>query len=376
MGSDAGQIVAVETRVYRCAVDEPFGYSQGFITHRESAVARVTTADGTVGWGEAYGPADPAAAAIAALGPSLLGGNVLERVAAMRALSSRERDAAAANGLAGARSALALAMTDAAARLLGRPLRALLGGMADPPLRPYASALWFRTGGDPTAHYADAVARAADAGFTAVKAKIGLDTEEDLRAIERLQPRDGGPAIMVDANQAYHRTAAARVAAAMAGGGFVWLEEPFPPDRLDDYRWLRTQTGVPLAGGESIQSVSNTLPWLDRSTVDIIQPDVCLAGGIESAMTIASVAAARGMVTAPHCYGLGIGLAASLHWASVLTTTGSSPVWIEVDTAPHPARDRLLAGCDWFRHGGANLTVPDEPGLGVDPERIVEFRVR
>ena len=85
-----------------------------------------------------------------------------------------------------------------------------------------------------------------------------------------------------------------------------------------------------------------------------------------------------GVVDAPHRYGLGIGLAASLHWASILVASKpeSDPVWIEVDTAPHPARDALLAGCGWFREGGSRLEVPTAPGIGVDLERIARFRVK
>jgi D-galactarolactone cycloisomerase len=376
LADDEGQIVAVEARVYRCAVDEPFGYSQGIITHRESAVARVETANGTVGWGEAYGLADPAAAAIAMLGSPLVGQSVLSRTAAARSLIAGDRSPHTADALAGARSALALAMTDAAARLLGLPVRALLGGMADPPLRPYASALWFRPEDDPTAHYPAALAQVQEVGFTAVKAKIGLGVEEDLRALRRLRPRDADLAIMVDANRAYDRPTASRIVEAMVEGEFLWLEEPLPATCLDDYAWLRSHSAVQIAGGESVISFPDALPWLDRAAVDVVQPDICLAGGFEAVIPASEVATARGAVSAPHCFGLGIGLAASLHWASLIAGTGSPAVWIEVDSAPHPARDLLLAGCDWFRQGGADLSVPREPGLGVDPARIEAYRVR
>jgi L-alanine-DL-glutamate epimerase-like enolase superfamily enzyme len=74
---------------------------------------------------------------------------------------------------------------------------------------------------------------------------------------------------------------------------------------------------------------------------------------------------------------LGIGLAASLHWAAVLSGegTGGEPVWIEVDTLENPVRDALLDPSAWFGSRGAAITLPDLPGLGVDPERIVQYRV-
>jgi L-alanine-DL-glutamate epimerase-like enolase superfamily enzyme len=82
-------------------------------------------------------------------------------------------------------------------------------------------------------------------------------------------------------------------------------------------------------------------------------------------------------MVAPHCYGVGIGLAATLHWATLITANQprEEPVWIEVDLSPNPARDVLLADCGWYQRHGSSLTIPTGPGLGVDPERIAPFRV-
>ena len=49
----------------------------------------------------------------------------------------------------------------------------MLGGVSNPPLRSYASSLWFRPVGDATAHYGDGLRQARERGFTAVKAKLG-----------------------------------------------------------------------------------------------------------------------------------------------------------------------------------------------------------
>lgn len=372
MARDGSEVIALEARLYRCLLPEPVGYAKGFLHARESAVARIVTADGTVGWGEAFGPADRVHAAIADLGRVASGVSVFER----RSLAHRahgEGVLADDPVLAAARSAVQLAAADAAAKLLGQPLRVLLGGVRAPTMRVYASALWFRRQADPTAHYGEALREAAAQGFTAVKAKIGLGTEADLRAIDRMHHADGSMALMVDANQAYALPVAVDIAQAAAG--LMWLEEPLPPDDLGAYAELRVGAGLPIAGGETIVSPPQARRWLEAEAVDVLQPDICLAGGLEAVSAISDLAGGKPVI-APHCFGLGLGLAASLHWAAVIAASaGPEPIWIEVDTAPNPARDALLAGCAWFGDGGVNLEVPTEPGLGVDLDRIEQYRV-
>jgi D-galactarolactone cycloisomerase len=373
LASDGSEIRAVEARIYRCPVGEPFGYAKGFIDARESAVARVVTADGTVGWGEAYAPGVVAetAAAITALGRGAIGRSVFERSQFVA-----ETDASW-QALAAAGSALALASLDAAGKLLNQSASAMLGGVSNPPLRSYASSLWFRPVGDATAHYGDGVREARDRGFAAVKAKLGLGVEADLRAIARLSDAADGIGVMLDANQAYDVDAAEIVATAAAEAGCLWLEEPLPPDRLSAYAALQVCSRVAIAGGETISSVGEAERWFDAAAVAILQPDPCLVGGLEAAVAVTEAAQRAGVAVAPHCYGLGIGLAASLHLAAIMAKAGDGePIWIEVDAAPHPARDALLAGCDWFADGGVRLAVPTQPGLGIDPECIERFRVR
>lgn len=378
LASDGSEIRTIEGRIYGCDVPDRFGYSQGWIDRRASAVVCLTTADGTVGWGEAYADARATADSIAHVRDHFVGRSVFERTAVAHATAQRLRDRDGDVALAAALSAVALAATDAAAKLLRVPVRALLGGTARPRIRPYASALWFAPAEDPLAHYPEEVRRVAARGFTAVKAKIGTTPPRDLRAIEAVLRVADGMAIMVDANQAYDVPAAEAVCCGIGAQGVTWLEEPLPPRLLNDYAPLRAQALVPIAGGETIASLWDATTWIATAGVDVLQPDLCLAGGIDDATVISNMARTAGMMIAPHCFGIGIGLAASLHWASVIADDAGmdDPVWVEVDTAPYAARDALLARYDWFAEGGARLAVPDEPGLGVDPGALDQFRLR
>ncbi len=377
---DSNIIQSVEAQIYRCdlAPDQHCGYSQGWISYRESAVVRLVTHDGTVGWGEAYAPARASADAITRLAPECVGRSVFEHVAIARSLLEQHVDSELRAPVAAAVSAIAIAASDAAAQLLGIPLYALFGGNPAVAIRPYVSGLWFRPADDPTAHYDLELQRLLEHGFTAVKAKIGLGVEADLRTIERLlRVANDHAMIMADANQAYDLRSALRLAHELRGTKLLWLEEPLSSRCINHYRDLRARTHIPVAAGETITSLQNAVAWLVPGAMDIVQPDVCLCGGLDVADTIAAMAHLTGVMVVPHCYGLGIGLAATLHWATLLARFGhtAEPVWIEVDLSANPARDQLLRSCDWFRDRGATVSIPQDPGLGVNLERIASFRV-
>ena len=67
---------------------------------------------------------------------------------------------------------------------------------------------------------------------------------------------------------------------------FIWIEEPTIPGRLDLARELkvwndrdRPTSSLKISGCESLQSFNSFKTWIDANSVDIIQPDMALAGG-------------------------------------------------------------------------------------------------
>ncbi len=106
---------------------------------------------------------------------------------------------------------------------------------------------------------AEAVLAAWEAGFRAVKIRIGRDdVARGLAAVRAARQAVGDDfAIMVDLNQwwrmpgdispALDLAAVRRIAAELADLGVFWLEEPLPAADLAGMRMLREQTGLRVA---------------------------------------------------------------------------------------------------------------------------------
>src|SRR5204863_6490884 len=82
-----------------------------------------------------------------------------------------------------------------------------------------------------------------------------------------------------------------------------WFEEPVPPENpaaLLEVRRSVAHLGIPVAAGERLFTRYLYLDVFRDRTVDIIQPDVCHAGGISETRKIAAMAEAHYMPVAPH----------------------------------------------------------------------------
>ena len=125
---------------------------------------------------------------------------------------------------------------------------------------------------------------------------------------------------MVDANMAYDRRTALRVARMLEEYAVEWLEEPIMSRSLsqyvEDHSWLGERVSLKLAGGESLLSRFEYIELLERKVFDVLQPDCVSVGGISEAKRVADMASAWNIECVPHIAcssGTGIGLAAGLH---------------------------------------------------------------
>jgi len=375
------RITAVETIPIRQDLDQPFGNGQGWTTARQYLIVRVISDDGTVGYGECWGPiAGNQQVVERVIAPLVIGQDPLATGRLWHEILFKLRWSYHSFAPYSALSGVDIALWDLKGKLLGQPVCALLGGPFRTEVPAYATGHYFRAV-DSLDEQIDIVRKEAAEnlakGFRRLKLKIGLGLlgwgpEADIALMQAMRDEVGDDIpIMVDANCAYQIPAAMKVGRAAGELDIDWFEEPLPPTDIDGYCQLSRDLDVPIAGGESWALLSEFATIFHRRAVTVAQPDVCSAGGITEVKRIADLANALNIVCFPHVWGTPIAIAASLH---VLATLPGD-VLLEFDQSPNPIRERLLATAIQVNERGT-VELPSGPGLGVaiDEAQLEAFR--
>lgn len=188
-------------------------------------------------------------------------------------------------------------------------------------------------------------------GFRAVKVRIGREPERDLDRVKAVRAAIGSDArILCDANERLDVPTALWLGRKLADQGIHWLEEPLLSQDIDGYQRLRSALPMAIAMGEHVHARRDFIPYIRAGAVDVLQPDMCLVGGITETMRIGRIADSFGLGLAPHFMTpLHVHITASLPRATYLEY--------------YPFMDHLLTGTLTVEDG--MLLVPDTPGHGV-----------
>jgi len=203
--------------------------------------------------------------------------------------------------------------------------------------------------------------RAVDAGFTAMKLKVGsADPQRDVRRAKLVREVVGPNAkIMLDANQAWSLPTAIEVGRQLCEMQPFWIEEPTQPDDVIAHQTLaRELAPVPIAVGEA---VANRIVWknfLQADAVEIVQADCTRLAGISEYLAVVLLAKKYPVRVVPHVGDMG-----QIHQHLVLfnhIALGHEKLFLEYiphlrDYFVHPARVE-----DGVYH------TPQEPGCSTD----------
>ena len=233
----------------------------------------------------------------------------------------------------------------------------------------YATGMYFTETDDLAGKLADEAQRYAAQGFRALKMKVGLGVETDVKHVRAARAAIGDDLqLMVDANHAYSLSEALRFARQVEELDIGFFEEPVSPEDYDGYRELRQRTSIPIAGGECEYLLAGFRQLLSQRCVDIAQPDICGAGGLTETKRIAALATAFQTNVIPHSWGTGIAFAAGLHLVSTLDIVPGRlrmpEAMLEMDRSENALREKLTA--PKFQLEDGRVAVPRAPGLGVD----------
>jgi L-alanine-DL-glutamate epimerase-like enolase superfamily enzyme len=326
-------------------------------------LVKVTTEDGIVGWGEAFGHAVAPATKTAIdtlLAPLLIGRDASDIGGRMGELQRKlhlfGRSGPVIYGLSG----IDIALWDIAGKAAGLPLYRLLGGSRFDELTVYSSFLRSTGPEAVAASCREAVAQ----GFRHIKLHE-IDVPTVRAAREAVGP---DVEIMLDTNCPWSVSEAVDMAREMAPLRLYWLEEPvWPPDDHAGLARVRA-AGAITSAGENADNLHDFQSLFNAGAVDVAQPSVAKVGGISEMRKIMALAQAHGVRVVPHCGYLGPGYLATLHLVA------SMPGGELVERLNMQLQARVFG--EWTETPGARARVPQAPGLGCDPDMDVLERVR
>lgn len=289
----------------------------------------------------------------------------------------------------GAISALDIAMMDIKGKALGVPIYQLLGGKINDSLRVYASQLQFNWGEkiqnsrlvEPK-EYSEVTLKAIEEGYDCVKvdpvvfsdAKTGgkpwklsgpLETNILNKVYDRVAAmREAGGDhvdIIVEMHSLTDTMAAIQVAQALEDLNIFYYEEPVHPLNVENYAEIKKHTNIPLASGERIYTRLGYRPFFEQRLLQVIQPDLCLCGGLSEAKKICDMAWVYDVAVQIHVCGSPISKAAALQIEAAIP---NFLIHEHHQRALNP-ESRTTCVHDYQPENG-RYSIPDLPGLGQE----------
>ncbi|MEK0290985.1 galactonate dehydratase [Caldifermentibacillus hisashii] len=276
-------------------------------------------------------------------------------------------------------SGIEMALWDIKGKYYNAPIYELLGGSARDRIKVYS---WI--GGD---RPADVVKDAQDRvtrGFDSIK----MNATEELHYIDSFKKIDAVVErvaslrdtfgndlnIGVDFHGRVHKPMAKILAKELEPFRPMFLEEVVLPENEEGFVEVAKHVSTPLATGERLYTRWGFKNILNSGVIDIIQPDVALAGGILETRKIIAMAEAYDIAAAPHAPYGPIALAATLQ-----IDVCSPNVFIQEQSLGihyNKGFDLLdfVKNKEIFQYKDGYVDIPTKPGLGleIDEDKVKE----
>ena len=340
---------------------------------QDALLIRIETDAGITGWGEVDGcpwvvkaivEAPMSHTLVTGLRVLLIGEDPLETARLWQKMYQGTlyygREGAVIQAMAG----IDLALWDIKGKAFQQPVWKLLGGRHRDRLRVYASNMFQFT----AAATADRVRKAKDEGFTAAKfgwEPFGRDPKSDCAYLDAMRKAAGDDFdLMLDVGLVWDATTTIQRAKLFEPYDLFWIEEPLPPDDLDGYARVAHAISQRLAAGEEECTLCGFQRLIDEGGIGLAQIDLTRCG-LTQAIQIAAHAASRGVAVANHNFTTDINTAASLHFLAA----APNALVLEYCVEPSEISRRLIRNPIRLEDG--HMRVPEEPGLGVEPDMAV-----
>jgi galactonate dehydratase len=296
---------------------------------RPRVVVALDSDDGLTGWGECYnhGPDQALLPLLDYLSTFLVGRDPRRIEFITHGLLQQMRFPPGALGLA-ALSAIDHCLWDLSAKALNVPVYQLLGGHVRDRVRVYAGVY---TAPDPEIARDQLDALQAQWGLTAFKlspwridihahrwGEVVRTSAEYFRKLRETVRADYEIAFDAHA-QIFEPIQAIQLGNALAPYDPLFFEEPIRPENIEAWGELKRGLHCTLATGESYYNRFEFLRLLQVRGADIVQPDICVVGGITEMRRIAALAEAHFVTIAPHNPMGPLATAINLHFSATRT---------------------------------------------------------
>lgn len=293
---------------------------------RPRVVVAIDTDDGLTGWGECYnhGPDRALLPLLDYLFEFIRGQDPRRIEYLILYLLQQSRFPPGALGLA-AISAIDHCLWDISAKALGVPVYMLLGGNVRDKVRVYAGVY---TAPDPAIARDELNALNEQWGLTAFKlspyridmhahrwGEVVRTSAEYFRNLRETVRSDYEIAFDAHA-KIFEVGQAMQLGNALAPYDPLFFEEPLRPENFEAWGELKRGLACTLATGESLYSRFEFLRLLSVKGCDIIQPDICVVGGLLEMRKIAAIAEAHYVTIAPHNPMGPLATAVNLHFSA------------------------------------------------------------
>lgn len=308
----------------------------------------------------------------------------------------------------GALSALDIACWDIRGKALKAPVYELLGGKCKNSVRAYASQIQFDWGIHYKAlktpeEYAEAARHALAEGYDCVKVDpimldhngnrphalrglnpsaedaagdgafeshtwnlFGILTEDQLQmAVDRVAAVRKAVGSKIDIIIEIHSylgvNSAIQLGRALEPFKIFYYEEPVHPLNIDNMARVARDVKIPVASGERIYTRWGYRPFFEKQALAVIQPDLCLCGGITEGKKICDMANTYDTTVQIHVCGAPVSTAAALQIEAVI------PNFLIHEHHTYALKSAIRELCKYdYQPVNGKFVIPTLPGIGQE----------
>ena len=385
------QTIPLEVELHETVYDANYT-----MKNKPALLVQVFTDDGLIGIGEAAhfgGPMSSTAHVIEQeLKPYLVGKDPINTEFLWDLMHKRAYKHGRGGIVIAAMSGIDIALWDLKGKVTGLPCWRLMGGYRKR-VPAYATGGFYSESKN-LEGLADEMQAYVDAGFKAVKMKVGRNSgvelsplraseecgiaevtlDEDIQRVDLVRQTIGPDIkLCVDANGAWDVATAVKMGQRMEPFDVYWYEEPVWPDDLIGSREVAQKVSIPVAGYETCSyGLVDFQRYISLRAVHFVQPDVAWSGGLTECLKIAHIAQAANLPVAPHIHGSAVAVAAGLHLLGAIRNGSMA----ETVFPAHPLMTELVKAPLSIEKDTGDIILSEKPGLGIELNLDVVERYR